>query len=114
MAYIGLGTTLPIDRNAQPVQVMVGTGTRVVVTASGTALAATALPDTGVAKAFYVRCTDYIWLVFGDNSVAATSDADSILCPPGEGVYVQLAQPTHFSVLRVGASDVTVQIESIH
>jgi hypothetical protein len=85
------------DSNSVPIQALIGNGSRT------NATAAVAI----------VRSTDYVWLNFGTSGVTATAAATSILCPPGEGVYPIASTATHFAVLRVGAADVPVQVETL-
>ncbi len=44
---------------------------------------------------------------------AAAVDATSILFCPGEAPYILNNGETHFRVIRVGAADVPVQLESV-
>ncbi len=104
-------TQLPRDSDSAPMQVAVGSGNRTNLTA-GVATSNAALP-TGTNGLLIVRCTDYFWLNFGSGAVTATAAATSILCPPGEGVYPVPSTATNFAGLRVGASDVAVQVESL-
>jgi hypothetical protein len=99
------------DSNSVPIQALVGNGSRTNATA-GAASSNAALP-TGATGLVIVRCTDYVWLNFGTSGVTATAAATSILCPPGEGVYPIASTATHFAVLRVGAADVPVQVETL-
>ena len=94
------------------VQWLVPTGTRVNATATASATAAAALP-TGASLVAYVRATDFIWFNSGSGSVAAAANNTSILVGPGETLVKLAASATHFSVMRVGSSDVAMQIESI-
>ena len=100
--------SLPLDRNGQPIQVLRGSGTRVNLTA-GAASSRDAIP-TG-AQVVLVRATDHIWYNFGDGSVTASAAATSVLFPAGEASVVVPTGTTHIAVLRVGSSDVPVQLE---
>lgn len=104
-------TQLPRDYDSNPIQVPVGSGNRTNLTA-GVATSNAALP-TGANTLVIVRCTDYIWLNFGTSGVTASAASSSTLCPPGEGMYPISSTATHFAGLRVGASDVAVQVESL-
>ena len=99
------------DANSNPIQALVGSGSRTNLTA-GLASSNAALP-TGSDGLVIVRCTDYIWLNFGTSGVTASAANTSILCPPGEGVYPVASANTHAAVQRVGAADVIVQVESL-
>lgn len=93
------------------VPIVIGSTTRVNATAGATSTAAAAVPSGG--RVLIVRAVDNIWIRFGTSSVgAAAADANSILFTAGEGYYVMQPTDTHFRVLRVGASDVLVQLES--
>lgn len=102
----GIGQSLPIYE---------GTGTRVNLTATSSASVATGVP--GGAKVVEVRATDAIWIKFGDNTVAAAANAASILWTAGSAPLVVPTdgtdEYTYFSVMRVGSSDVAVQVEKI-
>ena len=104
-------TELPRDLNSAPMQVLMGSGNRVNLTAASTT-SNSALP-TGSSGMVIVRATDYIWLNFGTEAVTASAAATSILCPPGEGAYPIAATATHVAVLRVSSNDVAVQVESL-
>ena len=102
------------------VPMLLGTGNRANIAATGTGTAATAtgLP-TGAAitsdntPLVIIRATDYMWFRFGMGAVAATADANSILLPPGEGIYAIPAGATHFSVLEyTAAATPRCQVES--
>jgi hypothetical protein len=107
-----ISTQLPRDLDSNPIPVAVGSGNRAALTA-GVATSNTTVP-TGTSGLVVVRSTDYFWLNFGSSgAVTAVAGATSILCPPGEGVYPVPAGTTHFAGLRVGGSDVIVQLESL-
>jgi hypothetical protein len=108
---IPVKTQLVTDSNSNPIQALIGSGARTNATA-GVATSNAALP-TAATGLVIVRCTDYIRLNFGTSGVTATTASTSILCPPGEGVYPIAAADTHFAVLRVGAADVPVQVETL-
>lgn len=101
----------------EPLPIYEGTGTRVNATATATATAAAGLPGTGT-KLVEIRATDAIWIKFGTGSVAADTTSASILWTPGSAPLVIPLDGsndpyTHFSCMRVGSSDVPVQIEQI-
>ena len=100
--------SLPLDRNGQPIQVLRPSGTRVNLTAGSTTSRA-ALP-TG-AQVVLFRATDHVWYNLGDSGVEASAAATSVLFPAGEAAVVLPTGATHVAVLRVGASDVPVQLE---
>lgn len=102
---------LPRDDGGAAVQVPVGSGNRVNLTAA-VASSNAALP-IGSLNYVIVRAGDYIWLNFGTSGVTASAAASSILCAPGEGVYPIAPANTHVAVLRVGSTDVPVQVESL-
>jgi hypothetical protein len=102
---------LPRDDGGAPLQIVVGSTNRTNLTA-GAASSNAALP-TGTSRFVVVRATDYIWLNFGTGAVTASAAVTSILCAPGEGVYPVPTTATHAAVLRVGAADVAVQLESL-
>lgn len=103
--------------NGSPVPVVYGSGTRVNNTAAAASAAEAALP-TGAAV-IEVRATDAIWLRFGNTGMAAASAAStSILFVGGEKVMPVPLDGSgnpydYFRTLRVGSTDVAVQIESI-
>lgn len=101
-------TTLPIDRNGREIQVPRTSQNRVNLTA-GSATSNAALPSGY--KIVYVRCTDHIWLNWGTAGVTASAASTSQLHPAGESVQVVPKGATYIAVLRVGASDVPVQVE---
>jgi len=102
---------LPRDADCAPVQVLLGTTNRANLTA-GAASTNTTLP-TGTSGMVIVRCTDYFWLNFGTSGVTASAATTSILVSPGEGAYAVPSGSTHFAGLRVGSTDVVVQLESV-
>jgi len=96
----------------QPLQVMNGTGTRVVATAGAASTAEAAIPTGG--NILLIRATAGIWIRFGATGMgAAAVDANSILFPAGEAPYLLKNAETFFRVLRVGTDDVPVQLESV-
>jgi len=103
--------------NKESVQTVFGSGSRVNATAASTSTSEAALP-TG-SKVVEVRATDAIWLRFGNTGMgAAAADANSILFIAGEKVmpvplHTDGSPFTYFRVLRVGDTDVPVQIERI-
>lgn len=103
---------LPRDNDSYPIQVIVGSGVRANLTA-GVASSQTTVP-AGTSGLVIVRCTDYFWLNFGTSgAVTASAAVTSILVAPGEGVYPVPAGTTNFAGLRVGSTDVAVQIEAL-
>jgi hypothetical protein len=110
MARTIIKTELPVDQNAHAIQVLVGSGTRVNLTATGTS-SRSALP-AGASEMVIVRASDYIWLNFGASNNTASNGVGSILCAPGEGAY-PIGTATHVAVLQVGVADVAVQVEGL-
>lgn len=100
-------------------QVVYGSGARVVATAASTSSAEAALP-TG-ARVIEVRSTGAVWLRFGNTGMdAAAADANSILFPAGEKpMPVPLDSAgvpfDFFRVLRAASESVdgAVQIEAV-
>jgi hypothetical protein len=78
-----------------PAQFLAPTGNRVNATAGAVVTAEAAVPSGG--RVLMIRATD----------------ADSILFLGGEAPYLLKTNETHFRVLRVGAADVAVQLESV-
>ncbi len=71
-----------------------------------------AIPTGG--NILMIRATDAVWIRFGATGVgAAAADANSILFIGGEAPYVLKSGDAFFRVLRVGAADVAVQLESV-
>lgn len=103
-----VNATLPIDRNGREIQVLRGSGSRANLTAGATT-SNVALP-TG-AQIVFIRATDHVWINFGTAGVTASAANTSQLHPAGESVAIVPTGATHFAALRVGASDVPVQIE---
>lgn len=101
-------------QNGESLQMLIGNGQRVNVSTAGAgATAAVELPSNSVLDTYIVRATDWAWVAFGNGSVTAGANTSSILIAPGEGVYVNPSDPSHVSVMRVGAEDVTVQFEAV-
>jgi hypothetical protein len=95
-----------------PVDMVIGTGTRVVATAGSTSTTAAAVPAGGAV--LIIRATEPAWIRFGDSGVgAAAADANSILLFAGEARYVLKSGETHFRVLRAGGTDALIQLESV-
>lgn len=93
-------------------QCFVPTGTRVNATAGAVSTAEAAIPDGG--RVLMIRATDAIWIRFGPAGVgAAAADENSVLFVAGEAPYVLKQTDAVFRVLRVGAADVAVQLESV-
>jgi len=89
-----------------------GTGTRVVATAGASTTAQAAIPTGG--NVLMIRAVAAIWIRFGPTGVgAAAADANSILFVAGESPYLLKPGEAFFRVLRVGADDVVVQLESV-
>lgn len=103
---------LVTDSNSNAIQAPVGSFSRQNLTA-GASTSNAALP-AGTVDLVIVRCTDYFWLNFGTGGVTASAAATSILCPPGEGIYAVPSTATTFAGLRVGGTDVVVQLESFN
>jgi hypothetical protein len=101
---------LPRDDGGAALQVPVGSTNRTNLTAGSASSSATV--PTGTSRFVIVRATDFFWLAFGAGSATAAANNTSILVSPGEGVYPVPSGTTHFAGLRVGATDVAVQLES--
>jgi hypothetical protein len=94
-----------------PLQIVVGTGTRVVATAGAASTAEAAVPAGG--NVLVIRAVAPVWIRFGATGMAAAAaDANSILFVTGEAPYVLKTGEAFFRVLRVGSADVAVQLES--
>lgn len=104
-----VNTTLPIDSNGRPIPVPRTSQSRVNLTA-GVASSNAALPSGGY-KLVFVRCTDHVFINWGTSGVTASTGATSQLHPAGESVQVVPTGATHIAVIRIGASDVPVQVE---
>ena len=100
--------SLPLDRNGQAIQILRASGTRANLTA-GAASSRVAIPSG--AQVVLIRATDHIWYNFGDSNVTASAADTSVLFPAGEAAVVVPTGATHVAVLRVGSSDVPVQLE---
>lgn len=95
-----------------PIQILSGTTTRVNATATAASTAEAAIPAGG--NILLIRATDAVAIRFGATGMAAAAvDATSILFCPGEAPYILNNGETHFRVIRVGAADVPVQLESV-
>lgn len=101
-------TSLPLDRNGQPIQILRPSGTRVNLTASSSS-SSTTIPSG--AQVVLIRATDHIWYNFGTSGVTASAANTSVLFPAGEAAVVVPTGTTHVAVLRIGAADVPVQLE---
>lgn len=96
----------------QPVQILSGSTVRVNATAAAASTAEAAVPAGG--NLLLIRATDAVAIRFGATGMgAAALDANSILFCPGEAPYILNPGETHFRVIRVGSSDVPVQLESV-
>lgn len=102
---------MPTDSNGNIIQIFLGNGSRVNLTAGATSTRA-ALPSGVAARLAIIRATDYVWVAFGSDSVDAAATAASILVPPGEGLINPPAAATHIAVLRAGSADSVVQLEA--
>lgn len=117
MVKIKLGRLVQFP-NGDAAQVPFLTGTRTNHTTAGAGSTAEAAIPSG-AKVVEVRATDAVWLRFGATGVgAAAADTNSILFPAGVSAMpvpfsTGETASTHVRVMRVGASDVTVQMESL-
>lgn len=95
-----------------PLPVTVPTGVRVNATAGDSSTAEAAVPAGGTIV--MIRATAAIWIRFGATGMgAAAADANSIMFVAGEAPYQLKTGEAYFRVLRVGASDVVVQLESV-
>lgn len=98
--------------NGEVAQFLQGSGTRVNATAGAASTAEAAVPTGG--KILLISATDSIAIRFGAAGMSAAAvDADSILFIAGSAPYVLKPNETHFRVIRVGAADVAVQLESV-
>ena len=101
----------------RPLQVVYGSGTRVNATAGAASTSEAALPSSS--RVIEVRATDAVWIRFGNTGMgAAAADENSILFPAGEKVMPVPLDANgnpydYFRVLRVGSTDVPVQIERV-
>lgn len=100
-----------LAENGQPIAPIVGAAGLSATTASASAVAAASL---GGHRLFRVLAADEPANIrFGDNTVAATADlSESIRLVPGRTPDV-IAVPvgaTHFSIIRTGANNATVQL----
>src|SRR5574343_201009 len=103
-----VNTTLPLDRNGRDIPIPRTSQVRTNLTA-GVASSNAALP-TGY-QMVYIRCTDHIWINWGTSGVTASAANTSQLHPAGESIQVVPTGATHIAVLRVGSTDVPVQVE---
>ncbi len=108
------GVQFPTGGNLQTVFY---SGTRVNATAAASSTAEAALPSGAVVVE--LRMTDFIWIRFGDTGMgAAAADANSMLMAGGEKIMPIPLNASgvpygYFRVLRVGSTDVAVQIEKV-
>ena len=103
-----VNTTLPIDSNGRAIPVPRTSQSRVNLTA-GSSSSNAALPSGY--KLVFVRCTDHVWINWGTGAVTASAASTSQLHPAGESVQVVPTGATYIAVLRVGSTDVPVQVE---
>jgi hypothetical protein len=96
--------------NGSPIQHVEGTGTRVNLTAAAVS-SNSAIPSG--ATAVKVTALDNVWLNFGTGAVTASAATTSILHYSGVDMYSIPDGATHVAVLRVGSSDVPVQVERV-
>lgn len=91
-------------------------GVRVNTTVSSSSIGGELPPG---ARVIEVRVTDSVYLRFGSSNIgAAAADANSALVVAGEKIMivpgVNAETPyTHFRAIRVGSSDVAMQIEKV-
>ena len=104
-------TGLPIDRNANPIQVLAVEDT-VNVTATGTAVGATALPSgTQVAM---LSADQPVWIKFGGASVSITAAEAGAILLPGGGVTIRLESgDTHFNAIRAGTTNAITSVAKL-
>lgn len=107
-----------LDINGQPLDIVRGSGSRLVVTAGAASTAAQAIPGTA-AQVLEIRATADVWLRFGASGVSdAAADANAILFPAGERLMVipyssGVVVSTHFKALRAGGTDAIVEVEEV-
>jgi hypothetical protein len=107
---------LPKDVNSAVLQVPIGTGTRVNLTAAVASSNAALPAGFALGGVILVTVTAAVWLNFGTSGVTASAANTSILVPAAGSFVYQVpyaATTTHAAVLRVGAADVPVQIETL-
>lgn len=105
---VSTNATMPVDRNGQNIPIFRGSTVRANLTA-GAATSNAALPSGY--NVILIRATDNIWYNLGTSGVTASAASTSVLFPAGEAAIVIPSGATHIAVLRVGASDVPVQVE---
>lgn len=110
MAY-DTATGLPIDRNANPIQVLAVENT-VNVTATGTAVGATALPsDTQVVM---ISADQPVWVKFGGGSVSIVAAEAGAILVPGGGVTIRIgSDDTHFNAIRAGTTNALTSVAKL-
>lgn len=107
--------SLPRDDGGAVLPVVKGSGVRVNLTAASTSSNA-AIPAGALADGVVIvrAVGGAVWLNFGTSAaVTASAAITSALFVEGEGLAAVPAGTTHVAVLRVGSSDVVVQLESI-
>lgn len=101
---------LPQDLNSTPLPGFEYTTTRAVATA-GAASSNAAIPTGSAGKWVVVRVGAPIWLNFGTSGVTASAATTSMLWSGAELLFKVPSTATHFAVLRIGATDISVQLE---
>lgn len=87
-------------------------GRRVNATVGSSSSAALEIP--AAARVIEVRLTDAVYLRFGGSDLgAAAADTNSMLVVGGEKLMVVPEGTTHFRAIRVGSTDVALQIEAV-
>lgn len=96
-----------------PLQALNPTGTRVNATGGAVGSAGVAVPAGG--NVVMIRADGPAWIRFGSSAGMAVAAADTgcIMFVTGEAPYFLRNGETFFSVARVGATNVNVQLESV-
>ncbi len=93
------------------------TGARVNATVSSSSTAAAEIPAGS--RVIELRITDSVYIRFGDSDVgAAAADTNSILVPAGEKIMIvpgpsEEVHYKYFRAIRVGSTDVALQIAKV-
>lgn len=99
----------PIDSAGRSVPTLRDSGDRTqVTTTDGNTTAATALPTAS--QLVFIRATATCYINFGTSGVAAVADETSQLFIQGETIQPVPPGATHYAVIRIGATDATVQV----
>lgn len=101
---------LPLDRNTTPIPGFEYTGTRARLLAGATT-SNTTIPTDSADKWVVIRVSAPAYLNFGTSGVTASLASSSILWTGSELVFKVPSTATHFAGIRVGATDVEVELE---